>query len=201
MNADIGKTHDYRINNTPNVTGSDKLDYGIQYGGFWRRLAAFCIDYCIISILMAIALLILLLLVFVISNDASTLYNLDLENTDINDVSPRAAVFIVILMSVFYIIAIAGNWLYYALMSSSKFMGTLGYMAMGIVVTDEKCQRLSFARATGRHFASYISGPLTIYIGYIMIAFNSKKQGLHDIIANTFVIKKNTLIKRAVSVF
>lgn len=78
------------------------------------------------------------------------------------------------------------NWLYYSIMESSSKQGTLGKMILGIVVTDMSGNRVSFGRATGRHFAKIISA-IIFYIGFLMIAFTEKKQGLHDIIAETLV--------------
>ena len=43
-------------------------------------------------------------------------------------------------------------WLYEALMLSSEKQATLGKMALGIAVTDLSGGRISFGRATGRHF-------------------------------------------------
>jgi uncharacterized RDD family membrane protein YckC len=81
------------------------------------------------------------------------------------------------------------RWLYFSLMESSAKQATLGKMALGIIVTDGSYNRISFGRATGRFFAKLISN-ITICIGYIIIAFTSQKQGLHDIIAGTLVIIK-----------
>ena len=44
------------------------------------------------------------------------------------------------------------------------------------------------ANATGRYFAKILSGIL-FGIGYIMVGFTERKRGLHDMIANTLVIK------------
>lgn len=93
------------------------------------------------------------------------------------------------LVIVLVIISQAANWLYSSIMESSSKQATLGKMALGIIVTDGAGNRISFARATGRYFAKILSG-LIFYIGYIMIAATEKKQGLHDIIASTFVYKK-----------
>jgi len=60
---------------------------------------------------------------------------------------------------------------------------------LGIVVTDMNGQRISFGRATGRYFAKIIS-QIILFIGYLMIAFTEKKQGLHDIMANCLVVVK-----------
>ena len=81
------------------------------------------------------------------------------------------------------------HWFYEAAMLSSEMQATLGKMALGIVVTDTAGQRLSFARATGRHFAKWLSA-LILGIGFLMAAFTAKKQALHDLIAETLVVNK-----------
>jgi uncharacterized RDD family membrane protein YckC len=78
------------------------------------------------------------------------------------------------------------NWIYEAGMESSSRQATLGKMALGLKVTDIWGKRISFARATGRHFAKYLSGAI-LMIGYIMAAFTARKQALHDILAETLV--------------
>jgi uncharacterized RDD family membrane protein YckC len=82
-----------------------------------------------------------------------------------------------------------GPWLYEAFMMSSEWQATVGKRVMSIVVTDLQGGRISFGRATGRHFAKYLSAFL-LGIGFIMAAFTSKKQALHDIIAETLVVKR-----------
>lgn len=82
-----------------------------------------------------------------------------------------------------------GPWLYEAFMLSSEWQATLGKRAMSIVVTGSDGKRISFARATGRHFAKYLSAFL-LCIGFIMAAFTEKKQALHDMIAQTLVVQR-----------
>jgi len=81
------------------------------------------------------------------------------------------------------------GWLYYTLMESSSHQATLGKKVLGLRVTGLNGQRISFGRATGRYFGKIISAIL-LFIGYIMAAFTSKKQALHDILAGTLVVKK-----------
>ena len=81
------------------------------------------------------------------------------------------------------------GWVYYALMESSVKQATLGKMAIGIIVTDMEGKRISFGRATGRHFAKIIS-LFILFIGFIMAGFTAKKQALHDLIADSLVLKK-----------
>ncbi|MCX7785663.1 MAG: RDD family protein [candidate division WOR-3 bacterium] len=82
------------------------------------------------------------------------------------------------------------SWLYYALMECSERQATLGKQVLGIMVTDSNGNRITFGRATGRHFAKIVSS-LTLLIGYIMAGFTEKKQALHDMIADCLVIKKS----------
>jgi uncharacterized RDD family membrane protein YckC len=84
---------------------------------------------------------------------------------------------------------IVGIWLYFALQESSVHQATIGKRAMNLYVTDLYGRRLSFGQATGRHFSKIISG-IILCIGYIMVAFTEKKQGLHDMIAGTMVLRK-----------
>ncbi len=80
---------------------------------------------------------------------------------------------------------------YYAGMESSSYQATVGKIALGIQVTDLNGNRISFGRALGRNLAEILSA-LILLIGYIMVAFTAKKQGLHDMIAGTLVVKKGT---------
>jgi uncharacterized RDD family membrane protein YckC len=81
------------------------------------------------------------------------------------------------------------GWLYYAFMESSANQATVGKMAVGLKVTDLNGKRISFGRATGRYFGRLLSG-FILGIGFLMIAFSAKKQGLHDTLAGTLVVKK-----------
>ena len=86
------------------------------------------------------------------------------------------------------LINIVLGWLYFAGMESSANQATLGKRVMGLQVTDLEGDRIGFGKATGRYFAKIISA-LILFIGYFMIGFTEKKQGLHDMIAGTLVIK------------
>ena len=81
------------------------------------------------------------------------------------------------------------NWLYEAGMQSSKYQATLGKFILGMRVVDTQGRRIGFAQATGRFFASLLSG-LLFCIGYLMVAFSAHKQALHDRIAGTLVVHR-----------
>ncbi|MBI4083935.1 MAG: RDD family protein [Candidatus Lambdaproteobacteria bacterium] len=84
--------------------------------------------------------------------------------------------------------SLAFGWLYFALLECSRIQATLGKRAMGIQVTDLGGGRISFEHATGRYFGKYVSLAI-LGIGFLMVAFTAKKQGLHDILARTLVVK------------
>ncbi|QIG54977.1 RDD family protein [Altererythrobacter sp. BO-6] len=68
--------------------------------------------------------------------------------------------------------------------------GTPGKRALGLIVTDLDGGRISPMRAVGRYFAKILS-TIILFIGFIMIGFTERKQGLHDMIAGTLVQKAN----------
>ena len=87
-----------------------------------------------------------------------------------------------------WIFSIFVSWLYFAVQHSSSKQATLGMRALDIRITDEKLSKISFWRASGNYFVSYFSG-LLLFIGFIMIAFTSRKQGLHNFISRTVCVK------------
>lgn len=87
------------------------------------------------------------------------------------------------------VIIYAISILYFAIMESSKAQASVGKMALGIKVVDMEGNRITFGKALLRAIGRLISSAI-MYIGYIMAAFTEKKQALHDIIANTLVVKK-----------
>lgn len=87
------------------------------------------------------------------------------------------------------LLLVVASFAYYAGMESSSYQATVGKIALGIQVTDLNGARISFARALGRNLAEILSA-LILLIGYIMVAFTERKQGLHDMIAGTLVVKK-----------
>jgi uncharacterized RDD family membrane protein YckC len=140
----------------------------IQFAGFWKRVAAWLID-SIIG-LCGIIPIILILGRLLIPTTGDVRYN-------------EAQ-----WMGLGTSVGIIFTWLYYAFMESSSYQGTVGKMVLGIKVTDMNGNRVGFGKATGRHFGKIISGILCI--GYIMVAFTQKRQGLHDIMAGCLVVNR-----------
>ncbi len=140
----------------------------VEYAGFWRRFGAFAVDSFILSV--------------IIEGFSVFLWRVFSPETDIDSLSPG----LVSLIGLFQFLL---TWLYYAFMESSRWQGTLGKQVSSIIVTDNSGRRISFGRATGRYFAKTLS-ILILFIGYLMIAFTGKKQGLHDMMAGCLVVKK-----------
>ncbi len=132
-----------------------------KYAGFWIRTAAFLID-----VLIAGAITGILSRIF--------FGNYYMYNSPGNDPGPGAVSLLV-------------NWIYFAWQESSAKQATIGKQAVGIKVCTENGERLSFANATGRYFAKILSA-IILFIGFIMVASDEKKQGLHDKLAKTFVV-------------
>lgn len=80
------------------------------------------------------------------------------------------------------------QWLWFTAAESSKWQATLGKKLLGLKVTDEYGNRISFGRANARYWSKVISG-LVMFIGFIMVAFTKRKQGLHDLMAGTLVVR------------
>lgn len=144
----------------------------VSYGGFWRRVAAYLIDAVIIQIAVSVVSGFLGLGIGA---------SMAMMRTGQENIFTAAAL-------TGGLIGLVMQWLYFALMESSAMQATVGKLALGVIVTDLEGNRISFGRATGRYFAKILSG-LILLIGFIMVAFTERKQGLHDILAGTLVWK------------
>jgi len=80
-------------------------------------------------------------------------------------------------------------WIYSAFLESSRNQATLGKLAIGAGVTDMQGNRITFARGSLRFFGKVLC-ILTLFIGFLFIAFTAYKQGLHDKIAGTLVFRQ-----------
>lgn len=78
--------------------------------------------------------------------------------------------------------------LYGPVLESSARQATFGKQMLGLQVTDVEGNRTSFLRALGRNLAKIISY-IPLCIGFLMVAFTAKKQGLHDMVAGCVVVR------------
>jgi uncharacterized RDD family membrane protein YckC len=151
---------------------------GYRYGGFWWRVLAYIVDYIVLYLPN-------LAITAALQGAMSAAQPVRVRPGQMPTFDSQFWAFLGVSMSV----SITLNWLYFSIQESSKYQATLGKRVCGLVVTDLAGQRLTFGRATGRYFGKILSG-LILYIGFIMVAFTERKQGLHDQIASTLVWKK-----------
>ncbi|RUL73706.1 RDD family protein [Dyella choica] len=151
------------------------------YAGFWKRVAAYIID--------AFVLYLPFSLLEIPFHMRAAYDALTLRIT--HETDPTAALtayqhFYAEQWPYFLTTLILG-WLYFAICESSSWQATVGKLALGMRVTDLNGARISFGRALGRYGGKFISG-FIMCIGFLMIAFTQRKQGLHDMFANTLVL-------------
>jgi uncharacterized RDD family membrane protein YckC len=163
---------------SPAIAATPRVDYG----GFWLRFLAYLID----SVVMTLGIILVLIPLVFLTGLGGLLSQLHPEE-ELGD----AGVFLIIgAIFLFFTVSLAVTWLYHALMESSKWQATVGKKALGLVVTDMAGQRVSFGRATGRHFAKIVTNMVPLLIGYIMAGFTKQKQALHDVIAGCLILRR-----------
>ncbi|MGB7331800.1 MAG: RDD family protein, partial [Terriglobales bacterium] len=113
---------------------------GVRYAGFWIRVVAAIIDAIILRVVVAPIHLIF--------------GGLGLAGMMAGVPHVPLAIFG---GGLTFIVLVFGSWLYEAFMESSSYQATLGKMIFGLKVTDLNGNRISFERATGRHFAKWLS--------------------------------------------
>ncbi len=155
----------------------------VAYAGFWLRVLAYCIDVIILGVF-AIPILIGAAMLMGVGG---MLENIP-HNQDpfMNGMPPAFILFIMLCGG----LGIFGTWLYFALLESSEWQGTAGKRVLGLIVTDMAGQRVTFMRATGRHFSKIVTSFIPLGIGYAMAGFTEKKQALHDMIASCLVLRR-----------
>lgn len=155
----------------------------VEYAGFWVRFLAFLIDNAV----MGIGFVLILIPLIFLTGLGGIIGEIH-PNEDMNDVG------IFMLFGLLFLaatVSLLWTWLYHALMESSEWQATVGKRLLGLVVTDMAGQRVSFGRATGRHFAKIVTNMVPAFIGYIMAGFTERKQALHDMLAGCLVLRRN----------
>lgn len=154
------------------------------YAGFWRRALALMIDSLILSIpaILIYALIMLSVTLGLASHQDAIRQSGEAGLAGILAVTGGMFFFQVAFFVLF--------WLYFAFMESGKKQATFGKRVMGIKVVGTDGGRISFARATGRFFGKYVSG-LILNFGYCMAGFTQKRQALHDLMADTYVVQED----------
>ena len=97
-------------------------------------------------------------------------------------------VILILIPIIGWILSLFVTWLYFAIQHSSTKQATFGMRALDIKITNENHGKIGFWRATGNFYLTVISA-LVVFIGFLMIAFTSRKQGFHNLISRTLCIK------------
>ena len=147
----------------------ESLSY--EYAGFWNRVWATLIDT-------ALLLLITLPLTLMIYGQSAVF--------DSDDVILGPADFLINWSMPFF--ATIAFWMYKS--------ATPGKMIFGLKVLDEKTgNKLTLGQSIGRYLA-YIPSVIFLMLGIFWVGWDKKKQGWHDKLASTVVVKnKNDKVK------
>ena len=149
------------MNGAESATGIDAGE--LEYVGFWPRLGATIID----SILVIVICYPLLTLIYGKQYWSSTALVQGPADLLLNWVLPAIAVVLF--------------WVYR--------QATPGKMAIKARIVDARTGgRPSTAQLVGRYFAYYLSA-IPLMLGFLWIAFDARKQGWHDRLANTVVVR------------
>jgi uncharacterized RDD family membrane protein YckC len=153
---------------------------GIAYAGFWIRFVAAVIDGIIVGVPLAI-------LFFVVEGPAFRSYT-DCINSA-GSYASCGSIYGYGSIQYFNLATILVQLVYFSVLWSS-FGGTLGQRVLGLHVVDAATGgRIGIGRAIGRYIGYLISAAVLL-IGLIWAAFDPRKQGWHDKMASTFVVRK-----------
>ena len=151
---------------------------GKSYGGFWIRLVARVVDGVVISVPLAVIFIVFVVLAGGIASQTNT-----------TDQNAQAAVGVGLLgvwllIGVLATIGTVAYFVYFWGTSGS----TLGMRIFQLRIVDaDTGAPIGIARAIVRYLMSIVNG-LACYIGWIWVAFDARKQGWHDKVANSIVL-------------
>jgi uncharacterized RDD family membrane protein YckC len=154
----------------------------VEFGGFWLRFLAYLIDGAVITL----GIIVVAIPLIFLTGLGALLSQIHPEE-EVGDAGFWVIMGVVFL---FATVSLAVTWLYHAWMESSEWQATVGKKALGLVVTDMAGRRVSFGRATGRHFGKIVTNMVPFLIGYIMAGFTERKQALHDMIAGCLILRR-----------
>lgn len=143
------------------TVGLPALREEVALAGFWRRVLAYLIDGVL---LFGIQFLLTALVMLAGPVDPVSLANVALVSWAI-------------------------GWAYFTILESSPARGTLGKMALNLYVGDAHGDPITYKRALLRNFMKTFSW-LLLGFGFVLAAFTPRKQGLHDVLAGTLVLRK-----------
>ena len=139
----------------------------VHYGGFWRRFWAYMLDGIVLGFVMMLV-------------TGTAIGIIQYISPDIDD--PVKALLIPQLVA--NVIVQAFYFIYFHAVTGQ----TVGKLALGLKVVTRDGNTIGFARATVRYFGSFIN-LLCAGLGFAWIAFDRRKQGWHDKMAGSFVVR------------
>lgn len=96
---------------------------------------------------------------------------------------------------------LAGQMLYFGIMEGSGMHGTFGKYLMGIATVDESGQPLDYGKSFTRAICRLLSGVPTLGIGFLIGLFDNEGKALHDRIAGTRVITRESIGQSAYAAY
>lgn len=143
------------------------IDAHTRYAGFWRRAAAVIVDMVLLSLLLSP--LIALFGKFYVSPDFDS-YQM-----------PTLPGWLQSLVNLGLFVLTVFLWV--------KFKGTPGKLLLGCHLVDARTgDPLRVGQAVLRNIA-YLASMLPLGLGFLWIAWDKRKQGFHDKIAKTVVVR------------
>lgn len=139
----------------------------MHLAGFWRRLLAYIIDVIVVGVISGVIESIIAAVM-----RAST--------TDVTGISTRSGLITLIVGALYF------GYLW------SRNGQSIGYMALGIRLTRTTSTPVSFGLAVVRYLLIYLSFALCLIpaiISAFMIGLGRQKQGIHDAIVGTLVVR------------
>jgi uncharacterized RDD family membrane protein YckC len=161
----------------------DGPEVGI-YAGLGRRFVAFIVDLVLVLLMGAVVITF-----FSLTNGIKYLYYLTVSGAHYSTLTEAGTLDAALgpILAAYGMLLVIIPWLYFAGFESSRSQATPGKVLMSLVVTDMQGSKPTFARTTLRFFGKFISA-LIIFIGFLMIGFTKRHQGLHDRIAGCLVL-------------
>lgn len=157
---------------------------GVQYVGFWRRFLAAMIDTVLVSMIITPLLVVIYgsgYFSLKIMPLLTALYGTEYFSPGFEGAGSSSGLWDFLLSWIFPAVAVIVFWIYRS--------ATPGKMAVNAKIVDaETGDKPSTGQLVGRYLAYYIS-ILPLMLGFIWIAFDPRKQGWHDKLAGTVVIK------------
>jgi uncharacterized RDD family membrane protein YckC len=146
-----------------------------QFGGFWRRAVAYGVDQAILQIFYII---LFILGILIQGADGALRRGMDMDGSG---AFPDMGV-----IWIYYLVALFLDMAYFTWFHGSVG-ATPGKMLLGLRVVQASGEPLTFGLAFLRWVGSIVS-KIILYLGFLWIAFDRRKQGWHDKIAATLVV-------------